>query len=128
MGIVSNWVFKPNAMQLLQQLRKRVKAEFGFTLRFNEEQLVEQLARVKRKTVDATTRSIVADIEQMRGATFNEHRQASALTYRGQTVIKEQPKKKDIYQMIYGDELHKHSKTKSGKSQRMYRGAPISGD
>jgi hypothetical protein len=125
MGPVTNWVFKPNAMQLLQQLRRRVKAEFGFTLRFKEEDLVEQLARVKSNTVDDATQSILAQVEEMRGIAFGVEEQTKVSTYRGQVVLQQPAKEKDIYQMIYGDELAEHTQSKRTKSQKMYRGRPV---
>ncbi|CAH0990728.1 hypothetical protein SIN8267_00823 [Sinobacterium norvegicum] len=123
MTLATNWVFKPNAMHLLQQLRKRVKAEFGFTLRFKDDELAEQLTRVKNTTVDEKTVAIVADIEEMRGVSFDQEELAKTGTYRGQSVVKQS--KQELGALSISERTGQLSESLPQRRQKMYRGRPV---
>lgn len=117
------WLMNSQALNILRKLRKRLYAEFGLSLRFSDFDFEQQLAQVKNRSVDVQTRNLIEELESLRGAPFLTGHEPPERRYRGQKILQE-PSKKDIYEMIYGEELSRHSgKGKLPKPPlKMYRG------
>ncbi|MFI2811399.1 MULTISPECIES: hypothetical protein [Microbulbifer] len=119
-----HWLMSAEALTLLRKLRKRLQAEFDISLRFSEYAFEQHLARAKHKTVDGDTRHMIAQLEKLRGAPFSTGDEPAPRLYRGQPILQEN---RDIYAMIYGDELSLHDASQPRRQQRkkMYRGQVV---
>ncbi|SHF14703.1 hypothetical protein SAMN04487965_1479 [Microbulbifer donghaiensis] len=105
-----DWLMNSEVLTILRQLRKRLKAEFDINLRFSGFDFEQQLALAKSKTVDTETLRMIAELELRRGEPFRTGDEIPMRLYRGQPILQEPPKKQDIYELIYGDELALHQK------------------
>lgn len=119
------WLMNSQALNILRKLRKRLQAEFGLNLRFSDFDFEEQLAEVKSRSVDKETCTLITQLEVLRGAPFLSGEEPPERLYRGQKILKESGKK-DIYEMIYGEELALHDgRGMPSHPRKMYRGLPI---
>jgi hypothetical protein len=119
----SYWLMSSETLALVRKLRKRVKAEFDIGLRLSDPGLVQQLARIKTKSVDIETQRLIARLEERQGAPFLAVADGPVRLYRGNRVLAE-PSRKDIYEMIYGKDLALHDPSRRARLQlvRIYRG------
>ncbi|SEA45193.1 hypothetical protein [Microbulbifer marinus] len=104
-----DWLMNSEVLTILRKLRKRLKAEFDINLRYADFDFEQQLAQAKSRTVDSETQRMIAGLEMRRGAPFQTGDELPARLYRGQPILEEPPKKRDIYELIYGDELVRHT-------------------
>ncbi|WGL16142.1 hypothetical protein PVT68_15380 [Microbulbifer bruguierae] len=119
------WLMTSQALNTLRKLRKRIQAEFGISLRFSDFDFESQLARLKHRSKDNQTRNLISELEVLRGSPFLTGEEPPERLYRGQKIYQEQGGR-DIYEMIYGEELGLHNGRGLPKSQqKMYRGQPI---
>lgn len=116
------WLMNSHALNILRKLRKRLQAEFGLNLRFSDFDFEQQLAEVKSRSVDKVTCALINQLEVIRGEPFLRGDEPPERLYRGQKILEERGKK-DIYEMIYGEELALHDGR--GIPSKMYRGHPI---
>ncbi|SDJ94379.1 hypothetical protein [Microbulbifer yueqingensis] len=121
-----HWLMNAQVLTLMRKLRKRLQAEFDINLRLSEDGLEQHLAKAKYSTVDGETRRLIAEIEHHRGAPFLTGEEPRPRLYRGQPVLRENTGK-DIYAMIYGEELSLHDPALRGRSrpEKMYRGQKV---
>lgn len=54
-------------IDLMQQLRKRMRAEFGVELRLSQTDIVEQLQALAQKSRDARTRMLFSELDVQMG-------------------------------------------------------------
>lgn len=75
--------------------------------------------------MDGETRRLIDAIEHHRGAPFLTGEEPRPRLYRGQPVLREDTR--DIYAMIYGDELSLHDPALRGRPrpEKMYRGRKV---
>ena len=119
------WLMNSNALNILRKLRKRLQAEFGLNLRFSDFDFEQQLAEFKSRSVDKATCALITQLEAIRGEPFLRGDEPPERLYRGQKIL-EEPSKKDIYEMIYGEELALHDgRGNPSTPNKMYRGHPI---
>ncbi|WP_236250573.1 hypothetical protein [Microbulbifer sp. ALW1] len=119
------WLMNSQALNSLRKLRKRLQAEFGLNLRFSDFDFEQQLAQVKSRTVDSDTRKLIAQLETLKGSPFLTGDEPPERLYRGQKILHE-PGKKNIYEMIYGEELALHDgRGATIAPRKMYRGHPV---
>ncbi|WP_226704009.1 hypothetical protein [Microbulbifer elongatus] len=119
------WLMTSQALNTLRKLRKRIQAEFDINLRFSDFDFETQLAELKHRSKDAESLSLIGQLEALKGSPFLTGEEPPERLYRGQKVLQEQGKK-DIYEMIYGEELALHDgRGTPTPPQRMYRGQPI---
>lgn len=107
-------------IDLLQQLRKRLRSEFGIELKLSQDDIVQKILHYVEKSKDQKTLLLFADLEDMMGISLPrsavspspvkepepEHGQASKTkrVYRGQVIEDEpsfQPSKKDAPVRMY---------------------------
>lgn len=121
-----HWLMSSEALTALRKLRKRIHAEFGTDLKLSEEGLEQRLARTKKTSVDRETLGLIALLEELHGEPFLSGDEPPPRLYRGNPVL-EEPRKRDIYAMIYGRdlELHTSSAQQGSKPAKMYRGNPV---
>lgn len=121
------WVMNSEVLTILRKLRKRLQAEFDICLRFSDYDFEWQLAKARDKTVDGETRRMIAELEARKGTPFTTGEEMPQRLYRGQPILDEPAQHKDIYELIYGDELAHHDASKRGKQVpvRVYRGQQI---
>ncbi|QKX17278.1 hypothetical protein [Microbulbifer sp. YPW1] len=119
------WLMTSQALNILRKLRKRIQAEFDISLRFSDFDFEPQLAELKHRSHDDESLKLIAQLESLKGSPFLTGNEPPERLYRGQRVLKEQDKK-DIYEMIYGDELALHDgRGVSSQPRKMYRGQPV---
>ncbi|TLM74430.1 hypothetical protein ACONUD_19430 [Microbulbifer harenosus] len=119
------WLMTSQALNTLRKLRKRIQAEFGINLRFSDFDFESQLAELKHRTKDSDTRKLIANLEVLRGSPFLTGEEAPERLYRGHKVL-EETRRKDIYEMIYGEELALHDgRGWPALPHKMYRGLPV---
>lgn len=123
----NHWLMNSEVLTILRKLRKRLHAEFDITLRFSDEDLEEKLARARNKTVDSETRRMITTLEEYKGQAFTCGEEGPRRFYRGQPILQEVGQRKDIYALIYGEELAQHDAALRGKWKptQVYRGQPI---
>lgn len=121
-----HWIMSSEALTTLRKLRKRIQAEFGTDLKLSEEGLEQRLARTKRASVDTETRGLITHLEELHGEPFLSGDEPPPRLYRGRPIL-EEPCKRDIYAMIYGRDLTRHTSpaAQGSKPVKMYRGTPI---
>jgi hypothetical protein len=81
-------------IDLLQQLRKRLRSEFNVDIKLSQSDIIEVLLVLVEKSRDQRTQLLFADIEDMMGLELRQIKtpketivsSASAKMYRGQTV------------------------------------------
>ncbi|MBN8430279.1 hypothetical protein JF535_05355 [Microbulbifer salipaludis] len=121
------WLMTSQALNTLRKLRKRIQAEFGINLRFSDFDFEAQLAELKHRSKDAQTLGLIRQLEALKGSAFLTGNEPPERLYRGQKVLQEKSKK-DIYEMIYGDELALHDgRGTPALPRKMYRGLPVLG-
>ncbi|MCQ3828484.1 hypothetical protein [Microbulbifer elongatus] len=121
------WLMTSQALNSLRKLRKRIQAEFGINLRFSDFNFEQQLADLKHRSKDAESLALIAQLEALKGGPFLNGQEPPERLYRGQKVLKESARK-DIYEMIYGEELALHDgRGVQAQPRRMYRGQPVIG-
>ncbi|EAT12755.1 hypothetical protein HF888_13250 [Bermanella marisrubri] len=109
-------------IDLMQQLRKRIRSEFGVDLRLSQPDVVERLLELVNKSHDQKTLLLFADLEDMMGISFehptqekqessDQHETIIRRVYRGQ-VIEERPARNE-------------SQAKSASGKRIYRGQVV---
>lgn len=109
-------------IDLMQQLRKRLRSEFDVDLRLSQPDVIERLLELVNKSHDQKTLLLFADLEDMMGISFehpkqeeqepiDQHETIIRRVYRGQ-VIEERPARHE-------------SEAKSTKSKRIYRGQVV---
>ena len=119
------WLMTSQALNTLRKLRKRIQAEFGINLRFSDFDFEIQLADLKHRSKDAESLALISQLEALKGAPFLTGQEPPERLYRGQKVLQERSEK-DIYEMIYGEELALHDgRGVSSQPRKMYRGQPI---
>ncbi|WP_105103107.1 hypothetical protein [Microbulbifer pacificus] len=120
-----HWLMTSQALNTLRKLRKRIQAEFGINLRFSDFDFEPQLARFKHRTKDNDSRKLIAELEILRGSPFLTGDEPPQRLYRGHKIL-EEARRKDIYEMIYGEELALHDgRGTPTLPHKMYRGQPI---
>ncbi|WP_226663555.1 hypothetical protein [Microbulbifer aggregans] len=119
------WLMNSQALNALRKLRKRIQAEFGLSLRFSDFDFEVQLARLKHQTKDKDSLKLIDELEILRGSPFLTGKEPPERLYRGQKILQEEVTK-DIYEMIYGEELAQHDgRAAYTPAQKIYRGQPI---
>lgn len=119
------WLMTSQALNTLRKLRKRIGAEFGINLRFSDFDFETQLAHLKHRSKDSDTRNLITQLEALRGSPFLTGEEPPERLYRGHRILQEQGRK-DIYEMIYGEELALHDgRGIPAQPQKFYRGQPI---
>ncbi|WP_066961556.1 hypothetical protein [Microbulbifer sp. Q7] len=119
------WLMTSQALNTLRKLRKRIQAEFDINLRFSDFDFEAQLAELKHRSKDTQTLGLITQLEALKGSAFLTGNEPPERLYRGQKVLQEKSKK-DIYEMIYGDELGLHDgRGASQLPRKMYRGLPV---
>ncbi|WP_156481417.1 hypothetical protein [Microbulbifer thermotolerans] len=119
----NHWLMNSEVLTLLRKLRKRLKAEFGITLQFADYGFEAQLARARDKTIDSETRQMISALEARRGAPFTTGEEAPPRLYRGHPILQEEPRKRDIYELIYGETMAEHCAAgQMGTTKKIYRG------
>ena len=119
------WLMSSQALNTLRKLRKRIQAEFDISLRFSDFDFETQLADLKHRSHDDESLALITQLEALKGAPFLNGNEPPERLYRGQRVLKEEGKK-DIYEMIYGEELALHDgRGASSQPRKMYRGLPV---
>lgn len=109
-------------IDLMQQLRKRLRSEFDVDLKLSQPDVVERLLELVNKSHDQKTLLLFADLEDMMGISFehptqeqqeqsDKHETIIRRVYRGQ-VIEERPARHE-------------SETKSTTTKRIYRGQVV---
>lgn len=120
-----HWLMNSEVLTILRKLRKRLNAEFGIVLRFSDYDFEQQLARAREKTVDNETRYMIAALEARKGEPFRSGDEPPQRLYRGQPILEEEVSKRDIYELIYGEELADHDASRRPTSTKIYRGQPV---
>lgn len=98
-------------IDLLQQLRKRLRSEFGIELKLSQDDIVQKILSYVEKSKDQKTLLLFADLEDMMGISLPRNIEASVeetipqpkasrtkRVYRGQVIEEDvpvQPRKKD---------------------------------
>ena len=119
------WLMNSQSLNTLRKLRKRIQAEFGINLRFSDFDFETQLASLKHRSKDAESLGLISQLETLKGGPFLTGKEPPQRLYRGQKVLQERSKK-DIYEMIYGEELALHDgRGTPNLPRKMYRGQPI---
>ena len=119
------WLMTSQALNTLRKLRKRIQAEFGISLRFSDFNFETQLADLKHRSIDTASLGLIAQLEELKGGPFRTGNEPPERLYRGQKVLQETGGK-DIYEMIYGEELALHDgRGLQSQPRRMYRGQPV---
>ncbi|MFV8781369.1 hypothetical protein ACNKU7_02995 [Microbulbifer sp. SA54] len=119
------WLMNSQALNALRKLRKRIHAEFGLNLRFSDFDFEGQLARLKHHTKDKDSLQLIAELECLRGSPFLTGEEPPQRLYRGHKILQE-TERKDIYEMIYGEELALHNgRGACATPRKIYRGQPI---
>ena len=119
------WLMTSQALNTLRKLRKRIQAEFGINLRFSDFDFELQLGELKHRSKDTQSLALIAELEALKGSPFLTGDEPPERLYRGQKVLQEQGRK-DIYEMIYGEELALHDgRGTTSLPRRMYRGQPV---
>ena len=119
------WLMTSQALNTLRKLRKRIQAEFGINLRFSDFNFEFQLADLKHRSKDAESLGLIAQLEALKGGPFVTGHEPPERLYRGHKVLQETGRK-DIYEMIYGEELRLHDgRGESELPRKMYRGQPV---
>jgi len=72
-------------IHILQQLRKRLRSEFGKDLKLSSPDIIQQLLTLVDKSHDQKTILLFADLEDMLGITL-EHSQEAQLTTEGSAL------------------------------------------
>lgn len=123
----NHWLMNSEVLTLLRKLRKRLKAEFDITLRFTDYGFEQQLARARDRTIDSETRHMITALEERRGKPFTTGDEAPPRLYRGHPILQEPPRRKDIYELIYGEELADHCGSQRGDwtKKKIYRGLQV---
>ncbi|WP_308366089.1 MULTISPECIES: hypothetical protein [unclassified Microbulbifer] len=122
----NHWLMTSDALTILRRLRRRLQAEFDICLRFSDDNLEQQLGRAKAKSADSETRQLIGKLEEIRGRPFLTGDEAPPRLYRGQLILNE-PRQKNIYELIYGEELARHDSSRRHRSSpvKMYRGQRV---
>ncbi|WP_299595379.1 hypothetical protein [uncultured Microbulbifer sp.] len=119
------WLMTSQALNTLRKLRKRIQAEFGINLRFSDFDFEIQLADLKHRSKDTESLALISRLEILKGSPFLTGQEPPERLYRGQKIM-QKTGKKDIYEMIYGDELALHDgRGAPNLPLKMYRGLPI---
>ncbi|WP_250459093.1 hypothetical protein [Microbulbifer litoralis] len=120
-----HWLMSSEVLTILRKLRKRLSAEFGIVLRFSDYDFEQQLARAREKTVDSETLHMIAELEARKGEAFRTGDEPQPRLYRGQPILEEKDSRRDIYELLYGEELADHDPSRRRASTRIYRGQPV---
>jgi hypothetical protein len=75
-------------IHILQQLRKRLRSEFGEDIKLSNPDIIQQLLELVDKSHDQKTILLFADLEDMLGITL-EHSQEGQLTTEGSALSDE---------------------------------------
>ncbi|MBD2857795.1 hypothetical protein IB286_02165 [Spongiibacter sp. KMU-158] len=94
--------YSPEMVMLIQQLRSRIRAEFGVKIRLVDPELLSTLGEMGKKSRDQYTRKTVAELLSMAGSDFSleskaepqkkkekDHAAITEMTYRGQKVYRD---------------------------------------
>lgn len=119
------WLMNSEVLTVLRKLRKRLNAEFDVVLRFSDYDFEQQLARARDRTVDDETRRMIAALEARKGEPFRTGEEHPPRLYRGQPILEEGDSKRDIYELLYGDELAEHDPSRRPAPTKIYRGQPV---
>lgn len=122
----NHWLMGSEVLSILRKLRTRLQAEFGTRLRLSDRSFERVLALAKTNTVDTETRQLLARLEALRGEPFRSGDEPPVRLYRGNPVLTE-PRRKDIYELIYGEELARHDPSRRDRLRqvKIYRGNPV---
>ena len=110
-------------IDLLQQLRKRLRSEFGVELKLSQDDIVQQILLHVEKSKDQKTLLLFADLEDMMGISLPRSA-AAAKTPESAPIAP--TKTKRVYRgQVIEDEIPPVSSTHASAPKRMYRGQVV---
>lgn len=113
-------------IDLMQQLRKRVRSEFGVDVKLSQPDVIQQLLALVDKSHDQKTLLLFADLEDMMGVTL-EHSEASS-------EVDDNPETSTIIRRVYRGQVIEERAARKGPStghvasqvtKRIYRGQEV---
>ena len=107
-------------IDLMQQLRKRLRSEFGVELKLSQEDIVQRILSLVEKSKDQKTLLLFADLEDMMGISLPRSQQDEGVA----SIQAAEPEK--VAKRIYrGHAILEEPKVAHSKTQRMYRGQVV---
>ena len=115
-------------IDLMQQLRKRLRSEFGVDVKLSQPDVIQQLLVLVDKSHDQRTLLLFADLEHMMGVTLEHaHEEASnaePLSEEHQTIIRRVYRGQVIEERVARKEPQLSANTSQIK-KRIYRGQEV---
>ena len=115
-------------IDLMQQLRKRVRSEFGVDVKLSQPDVIQQLLALVDKSHDQKTLLLFADLEDMMGVTLeHSHSEASS-------EVDDDPETSTIIRRVYRGQVIEERAARKGPStghvasqvtKRIYRGQEV---
>lgn len=116
---LTNWLFDPNLLKLVNQCRRLIHAEFGVKLHLTEENLEQQLAHYAAETdsseLSRVWATLVEQVPHLQAAELSEDNGQARRNLRGQIIAEDPPV--DRGETSEGEEPQ--------RAKRIYRGQVI---
>jgi len=118
MAIIPN--LSKEMIDLLQQLRKRIRSEFGVDLKLSQPDVIERLLDCVNKSHDQRTLLLFADLEHLMGVSFEHPSEEAPHTDKHETVIRR------VYRgQVIEERPARHEPDPQSTSKRIYRGQVV---
>ena len=112
-------------IDLLQQLRKRLRSEFGIELKLSQDDIVQKILQYVEKSKDQKTLLLFADLEDMMGISLPRSADSPSAVNEPEPKHVQATKTKRVYRGHVIEDVPSRQPTKKDAPVRMYRGQVV---